>query len=894
MPIDHDLLYSSLGTFFGLFPPEDRARVTSIWDAIADKSADLAGRAVQIKDSESVFRTRAFVERVMWRAKLGQLTEDPITEFELVSVTQQTSELFIFKGYLPAAKSISREVIPEEGKLIIGADVLDYIESNIEVLNSGPREGLVAEATFTVREPPRDYADTVDPNESFPQVATQLTLRRNHIAGETAIDATGPVGLTFNERGRIVLDGSEYEYKSVTATLGVYFFQLASTYSAPDAAVQSLPFNYDLGEEITVYSYDDDRWSDESVGAVRVTASPLKLFVDELPSVASSKASIASKFELEIGDFDVNMTLSVDKWVDPTVNVTSRTAGMGLRIGGNRYIVGPRVERDGAAAITHHIAFGAEASPQLLDLEDAAAGVQVRALRSGSRIEFQYRVASGDPWIELGFETTTSERATISFNLIDTGTGTGSEVEYDELERFLGEVAGGSRLEATFEATSRFPYRYVLDSQMVDAEELIDRPFVREEPLTVQSEETDTELRSLVCAFTDETEGGGVPLSGVLVIGGYERVYENATIGNNVSTLELRRKLPPDLFPIAAGTSVTVKTNRAEKASSGFEFEEPGVIRMRELPTRGEMWAPVAKVDEQLLQKMWAPLTKSGGNRESSLALERLIQGHFAALMGGPTIFNIRSGLALSMGLPVAERSGVVSEMSESTDDLGRTVQRKIVVTDENGSLEYILPDETSMLINWTVEVGAQVKRFQPLTNGVEVLDLDNEPSWPDRFADVQDAERFRSFGVILDVSALGPDSDIAEALRFALRIKPNDTKIFIGLFTESLGVEDLSDDLDDEARIASLVLPCEDMGFDEGPLAPGVPVTLGAGRRLGQGFILGTENLQKYLSLGTGLFLGQGLTLGQSVIYACEPVQTNQPSVDTSFESIIGIMISP
>ena len=178
--------------------------------------------------------------------------------------------------------------------------------------------------------------------------------------------------------------------------------------------------------------------------------------------------------------------------------------------------------------------------------------------------------------------------------------------------------------------------------------------------------------------------------------------------------------------------------------------------------------------------------------------------------------------------------------------------------------------------------------------NAAKVLDLNEDPDWPDRFQDVADAERFRSFGVFLDVSALGPESDITETLRFALRIKPNDSKLFIGLFTESLGDEDLSDELDDQAALSSLLLPCEEVAFDEGPLPAGSPLTLGKGYKLNQGYILGPNNQQKYLTLGTGLHLGQGLTLGQSLIYFCEPAPVNLPTEEEQVTQIIGVAVSP
>lgn len=894
MAIDAELLWNALGTFFERFPPEERTRVTSFWENFGEKSADLLGRAVQLRDSDSVFRTKAFVERRYIVSQFSQLQQDPFTEFRLVSVDSSNTDFSIFKGHLPVARRVNVEDIPDEGQLRIGADVLDYIEANLEVITSGVREGLVTEATFTVPNPPRDYSDSIDPNETFPIISTSLTLRRDHLLGEGVIDTTGPVGLTLNKRGRLQLDGVDYEYESVSITGDRYLFTLATTYSAPEVTGQTVLNNISLGEAVTVFSYDDERWDDNSFGSLRVATSPLSIFVDEGPAVIPTRGEISSSFELEQAqDVDINATISLPDWPDPTVNNTERVAALGVRIGSGRFLVGAYANRDGVGTTTYGIIFGQEGTLSRIELGELPSELQVRIQRTGSTLEFSYRLASGDPWNPTGFSTSTTERMRISFLVTDDGTGVGSESVFDELERFLGEVSGGTRLEETFLVTSRFPNRYVLDIDLAATEEMLDRPSIREEDLTVTSNLTDEDLLEIELTI-GEAERKGIPLSGTLVIGGYERIYDEATFNNGTVTLLLRRKLPPDLFPITSGTAVSVKTRRLTAADAEYEFEEPGVIRLRELPTRDRMWSPIAQVDERWLQRRWAPLVRTGQNRESSLYLERLIQGHWSSLMGGPTIFNLQSGVALAMGLPVAAAEGVVTSIVEARDALGRIVERRLDITNDEGVFQHFLPAESSLLIDWTTPVGTSVIKFQPLTNGVEILDLDNDPTWVDRFGYVNDAERFRSFGVILDMSALGPDTDIGETLSFALRAKPNDSKLFIGLFSNALGDEDLSDELDDEAAIAQLVLPCEEVAFDEGPLPPGQPLTLGAGYKLGMGYILGPNNQQKYLTLGSGLFLGQGLTLGQSLIYYCEPVAANLPEIEESVTQVIGVQVSP
>jgi len=120
------------------------------------------------------------------------------------------------------------------------------------------------------------------------------------------------------------------------------------------------------------------------------------------------------------------------------------------------------------------------------------------------------------------------------------------------------------------------------------------------------------------------------------------------------------------------------------------------------------------------------------------------VQALHSVYWKGPTVLGIQLGTQVLLGLPFSEEAGeVLSVNPAKTGDTG-----EIVVSGKNGKRAYEYPNS----VDAAVVVGETVTQFYPLTEGVEVKDWKNDPSW------------FRPF--LGDVHT--PTTDVfTEALRF-------------------------------------------------------------------------------------------------------------------------------
>jgi hypothetical protein len=359
-----------------------------------------------------------------------------------------------------------------------------------------------------------------------------------------------------------------------------------------------------------------------------------------------------------------------------------------------------------------------------------------------------------------------------------------------------------------------------------------------------------------------------VPASGVLTLGGKKAVYDSVSRDDQVYAFTIRGKLDPDLFPIAAGTTFTASTSRLLPGDD-FTLPGDGTINLRQLPTRDRMWAPVAQVDARHVQNTFGALVRLDADISTEAYLRR-VQGVWFALMDGPFLRNVYSGLQLTMGLPVARTAGTVTELRDEYDALGKLTRRVAVIGNDRQSIEHDLDPGVGPSIDWSVHVGDTVETFERLTTGVEVADFQSDPLWYKRFPGVSELQRFNSFGVFLDTDVLNADSDINSAIRFALRIKPKHTQLFMRFLLTS-GNENLSEEIDDDVFACQVPSLGEDMTFDEGevPADPNRILHLGQGHKLGQHKHLGVTGNFHTMTIGTytsiGHFTGDGATTGGS-----------------------------
>lgn len=108
-------------------------------------------------------------------------------------------------------------------------------------------------------------------------------------------------------------------------------------------------------------------------------------------------------------------------------------------------------------------------------------------------------------------------------------------------------------------------------------------------------------------------------------------------------------------------------------------------------------------------------LLERGRNPEDYLLI---LQGIWAAYWTGPKPSTIKSSLSLLLGLPIAKYDSLIVKVTENLIT---------TLNPENGKTDsFIIPNG----LHSTVRVGQYIKKFTPLTNGIEVSDSTNYPNF--------------------------------------------------------------------------------------------------------------------------------------------------------------------
>lgn len=893
--LDTDRIWRSLGTFWDLFPQEERIYLTTFWEAYADIVADLWGLAFQVDRSKSIFSTTATFERRNVLVQFSGLQQQPSFEFALSSVQTTPTGAIVVRGFVPRERrTIKAADIPAQGLIRIGSDTLRYIFVNVISFEGGPFDGYVREATFTLADAtiPHDYRDSVDMNDSFFKTEVELAFRVDQVPTQGFVDATSNgVALDLNPTGRIKfgtpgLNFEEVQYQSLTVVGDRYVFSLPVTWGPAQSAPVELLFAHPLGEQILASVLSPSRWAISASGPARVYGDDAAVFViDHEPgALGAAAAAMTSQIQVrENSNFDLAVSLFTDNW--PSVASSERRAGVRLQIGATTYTLHLSETSAGFAFVG-----GTEDAPEEVLGDTAPSQVELRLARTGATLELSVRTSEATDFTLIASVTATGERAVMSLFAEDDGSDTPARVRFDEVVRRLGEAAGSTRLESSFIVDDLFPYRYTTDVQLASATALRDRPRLRSENLiTVEAvEETDAQYIRAI-GSGDEFESEGVPVAGEIVIDDVVVVYDEVTRDGVTLEFKVRGKLDPDLLPIAAGTSFRARTRELVNKDL-FKFPAPGQMWLRDLPTRDRMWAPVAQEDQRHVQRMYGPLVGLDAEASSDAYLRR-VQGAWYALMSGPAIENIRIGVHLTMGLPVAQVTGVVQSTSVKRNVLGEIEERTMIILGNDGAVTHRL-NPTIQGIDWIFEPGERVERFTPLTQGVEVFDAIRQDDWPVLFGlDETSPERYNAFGVLVDMDVLNADTSLDDAIRFALRIKPTWAKMYFHLLLTA-GNETIN--IEDDMLFASLMLGCEDLSFPEGDGPPPEQdyLRMGDGHRMGQGKRMGISSVfQPFPALGIGLFMGTGLTMGMDPrAYCCAPDADNPAAEQITATPVIEV----
>lgn len=873
-----DDIWLALGDFYDLFPSDERVYWDTFWDAYADIVADLWGFAFQVDRAKSLYADTATFERRSVLVLVSNLVKGLEASFR-ISRLYLSGGSWILRGFVPRdQRTFKAADLPAAGLIRIGVDQIPYLQVNATTVVGGVYDGFVSEAVFTLAsEPPHDYVDDPDFNDDFAETSVSLKLRVAHAAGGVIVDAVGQG--TVNDSGVIQLgtagvNAEAVEYQSVIVIGNRYVFQLATGWQSPDTDVEKLLNGHANAEAISVYRHDPDRWTQEREGRGRLACrGQAQLVVDNEPTPVTSRAELRGQYLLGANeDFDVSAAVALTTWSDPVPLAGAKRVHVRLTLGPAAYIVGIETRRTGLG-VEHVTVAGLESAPTETVLASLPARVELRFARIGSVLECQLRDTDSQQYQVLAQLAVSGLRGRLDLVLVDGTSQSGSRVTFDEVLRRQGAVVGNRRLEEFFLATATYPYAYDIDQRVTEALELRDRPTVHTESLVTATALTDP----LTTVITGRGDGDdflaqGVPEAGTLTLGGKTVLYDQIVRGTDYIEFHLRHKLDPDLFPIAQDEPFTAATHTMA-SDVDFQLTGTGGIVLRDLPTRDRFWAPVARVDEQHVQKGFGRLVDLSATVSTPTYLTR-VQGTWLALMDGAAFRNVHSGLQLAMGLPVARADGTVRALRDYRDALGRLVRRELILLTATGEMVHELDAGLYPSIDWSVDIGQIVDRFQPLTNGIQVWDVVADPLWHLRFPGVAEIERYNTFGIFVAIEALNAEASISDAVRFALRVKPTFTKMTMRFLLTS-GDENLSEDLEDHLTAILVPSVCEDMTLPESEAPEDVLqiLHLGEGHKLGQGKKLGGTGQWHSATLGTytrqGPFVDGHLTAGSEIFEA-------------------------
>ncbi len=235
----------------------------------------------------------------------------------------------------------------------------------------------------------------------------------------------------------------------------------------------------------------------------------------------------------------------------------------------------------------------------------------------------------------------------------------------------------------------------------------------------------------------------------------------------------LRRNIDFFIESFRGGNSLRFASGRPGDAGDVWEGEVP--------PAR--LWAEVTYIDNR-------PMIESNFGLPAEFTLDQLaelnsdldylsaVRGLWYALLNGPTMFNLRVGTQILLGLPFAEEPGTIEEIRT---DFSPTQGRILVRDSANTAVvrAYSFPSSLSLEVNPATKlpyaVGDEVRQFAPLVEGAEVVDYVKDPTWFQGILNQGvffEVEKFHKFMVRVDSAAFSLSS-MMFVRNFILRVKP-------------------------------------------------------------------------------------------------------------------------
>jgi hypothetical protein len=217
-------------------------------------------------------------------------------------------------------------------------------------------------------------------------------------------------------------------------------------------------------------------------------------------------------------------------------------------------------------------------------------------------------------------------------------------------------------------------------------------------------------------------------------------------------------------------------------------------------PAPDRLWAEVTFVDnrETIEAHFGIPADFSlddfrtlGGNIDYLSAVRGLWYAH----LKGPTLFNLRAGVQILLGLPFAEEAGIIEEIQPAfSAKEGRLLVRDKARPEIVRSYRYPrgLEIENNPSAGRPYGAGDEARQFAPLVRGAEVIDYVSQPRWFEgllRQGAFFEVEKFFTFLVRVNSRAfkLGALLFVQEFIR---RIKPVYTEARFVVLSEARDTE--------------------------------------------------------------------------------------------------------